>query len=71
MMGFFRLSANNLPVLANVTLSAAQHVIGLYIPQASLYRGDLHRMEMEQPVEAGHLRTGPFEPLWADLCFLR
>lgn len=62
---------NNLPVLANVPFSAVQRVMGLYIPEASLCGGDLHRMEMEQPVEAGHSRIGPFEPLWADLCFLR
>ena len=41
-----------------------------YIPEASLCGGDLHRIEMEQSVEAGHSRIGPFEPLWADLCFL-
>lgn len=42
---------NNLPVLANVVSSAVQRVIGMYIPEASLCRGDLHRIEMEQPVE--------------------
>lgn len=59
---------NNFPLLANLPSSAVQRVIGAYIPGASLFRGDLHRIEMEQPVEAGHSRIGPFEPLWADLC---
>lgn len=53
-----------------MSLCVVQRVRGLYIPEASLCRGDLHRMEMEQPVEAGHSRIGPFELLWADLCFL-
>lgn len=64
-------TVNNLPVLANVPFSAVQRVMGLYIPEASLCGGDLHRMEMEQPAKAGHSRIGPFEPLWADLYFLR
>ena len=57
-------------MLDNELSSAAKGVIGLRIPEASLYGDDLHRMEMEQPIEAGHSRIGPFEPLWADLCFL-
>lgn len=59
---------NNHPVLTHVCCATC--VRGLYIPEVSLYGGDLHRMEMEQPVEAGDSRTGPSEPLWAEFCFL-